>query len=72
MVKGMSKPRPQDFPTAWSYWQARRAWVRRHGGSLFGTFAIAITFGVLSGSAVSLILLVAVAILGTVWARSRP
>ena len=67
----MSKPRPQDFPTAWSYWPARRAWVRRHGGSLFGTLAIAVFFGAVSGSAVALILLVVFAIVGTVWVRSR-
>ncbi len=67
-----TQPQPEDYPTAWSYWQARRAWVRRHGGSLIGTLALAIGFGLLTGSAVVLVVLVVAAVLGTVYARSRP
>jgi hypothetical protein len=67
-----TKPQPEDFPTAWSYWQARRVWVRRHGGSIIGTLAIAVFFGVLSGSATVFIVLSVWAILATAIARSRP
>ncbi|HMD56717.1 MAG TPA: hypothetical protein VKG82_04535 [Solirubrobacteraceae bacterium] len=67
-----SRPYTEDYGTAWSYWQARRAWVRRHGGSLLGTFALAIGFGLLTGSALVLVILVAAALLGTAYARSRP
>ncbi len=66
------RPRPEDYPTAWSYWQARRVWLRRHGGSLIGTLAIAIFFGALTGSAVLLVSLIAFALVGTAYARSRP
>lgn len=67
-----SRPRPEDHPTAWAYWQARRTWVRSHGGSLLGTLAIAVVFGLLTGSAVVLIFLLVVALAGTAYARSRP
>lgn len=68
----MARPRPEDYPTAWSYWQARRVWVRRHGGSLIGTLAIAVLFGALSRSALAFGALVVFAVAATAYARSRP
>ncbi len=47
-----TRPRPQDYPTAWSYWTASRTWKRRTGGSLITTAALALIVGGLSGSAV--------------------
>jgi len=45
----MPYPQP-DYPTAWTYWPARRVWLCRYGGSLIGTLAIAVIFGGLTGS----------------------
>jgi len=67
-----TRPRPQDYLTWWSYHQAKRVWLRRHGGYLWTTLAIAVFFGVLSGSVVLLILLVVFALVMTAYARSRP
>jgi len=47
-----TRPRPEDFPTWWSYHQANRLWHRRTGGSLITTAALALIVGGLSGSAV--------------------
>jgi hypothetical protein len=66
------RPCPEDYPTAWSYWHARRVWIRSHGGSLIGTLAIAVIFGGLTGSPVLLVSLIAFAVVGTIYARSRP
>ena len=52
---------PPFGPTSW----ARHNWLRRHTGSFGSTFAIAVFFGLLSGSAVALFGLVAFAILCT-------
>jgi len=67
-----TRPRPEDYPTAWSYWQARRVWLRGHGCSLVGTLAVAVIFGELNGSPVLLLSLIAFALVGTAYARSRP
>jgi hypothetical protein len=64
-------PRAVDHPTAWSYWQARRAWVKRHGGPLWSVLLIALVIGVLSGNAYVLLILIAVAFLGAAWRRSQ-
>lgn len=48
----MRRPRPEDFPTWWSWHQANRVWKRRTGGSLVTTAALALIVGGLSGSAV--------------------
>lgn len=66
------RPQPEDYKTGAEYRWARKHWIRKHGGSLIGTLAIAIFFGALAGSQVVLFLLVAFAIVGTVIARSRP
>lgn len=66
------RPRPEDFETAAEYRWARKLSIRKHGGSLIGTLAIAVVFGGLTGSIALLLLLVAFAIVGTVIARSRP
>ena len=47
-----TRPRPENFPTAWSYFWASRAWRKRTGGSLITTAALALIVGGLSGSAV--------------------
>jgi hypothetical protein len=67
-----SKPRPDQFPTLCSYLVARHNWLRRHGGSFLGTLAIAVFFGLLTGSTTALFGLVAFAIVCTAIARSRP
>lgn len=66
------KPQPDQFATRAEYAWARKNWKRRHGGSFFGTLAIALFFGALSGSVVVLMMLVALAVVGTLVARSRP
>ncbi len=68
----MPRPDPPDYPTWWAYHQAKRVWLRSHGGSLLGTFAVAIGFGLLTGSAIVLVVLIVAAIVGTMYARSRP
>ena len=30
----IGKPRTEQYPTAWSYFWAKRAWKRAHGGSI--------------------------------------
>ena len=67
-----TRPRPEDYRTRAEYRWARKLWLRAHGGSFIGTLAIALFFGGLSGSATLLWLLVALAVVGTVIARSRP
>jgi uncharacterized membrane protein len=67
-----AKPRPDDYPTRASYRWALRHWKRAHGGSLLAVLAIALVFGGLSGSAVAVVLLVAVAVGGWLYMRSRP
>ncbi len=53
ILVGMStRPRPEDFPTWWSWHQANRLWRSRTGGSLITTAALALIVGGLSGSAV--------------------
>ena len=66
------RPRPEDYKTWAEYRWARKLWIRKHGGSFIGTLLIALFFGGLSGSSVVLYLFVALAIIGTVYARSRP
>ncbi len=66
------RPRPEDYRNRAEWRWARRLWIRRHGGSLIGTLAIAIFFGAWSGSQAALFGLVAFAIVAHVIARSRP
>jgi len=68
----MARPQPEHYPTAWSYWQARRAWLRRHGGSLWPSIAIATFFGLASGSQWALFGLLAFAVGAHMTARRRP
>ncbi len=67
-----TKPRPEEYRTGAEYRWAKRLWLRRHGGYLWTTLAIAIFFGALTASAALLLLLVAFALLATWYARSRP
>jgi hypothetical protein len=66
----VSKPRAEDYPTAWSDWTARRAWLRPRGGSLLPSLGIAIFFGCISGSVVALSALIAFALVMHGMARS--
>jgi hypothetical protein len=47
-----TRPRPEDYPTAWFYFHASRIWRKRTGGSLITTAALALIVGGLSGSGV--------------------
>ena len=66
------RPRPENYRTWAEYRWARKLWIRKHGGSFIGTLAIALFFGGLSGSQTVLFLFIALAIFGTLIARSRP
>jgi len=66
------RPAPEDYATWWRYHVAKRVWLRSHGGSLIGTLALAVGFGLLTGSAVVLVVLIFAALAGTAVARSRP
>ncbi len=57
-----TRPRPEDYPTWWSYHQANRLWRKRTGGSLITTAALALVVGGLSGSAVLAMLTLVVAL----------
>jgi hypothetical protein len=65
-------PQREEYRTRAEYRWAKKLWLRRHGGYLWTTLAIAIFFGALTGSTVLLILLVVFALAGTAYARSRP
>jgi hypothetical protein len=68
----MARPQPDQYRTASEYRWARRVWLRRHGGHLSTTLAIAVFFGALTGSTVLLVLLIVFAIAATTIARRRP
>ncbi len=68
----MPRPQPESYRTRAEYRWARKLWLRRHGGSLFGTLGLACLFGLWTGSVVLFLLLVVFALLGTWYARSRP
>jgi hypothetical protein len=67
-----TRPRPEQHRTGAEYRWAKRLWLRRHGGYLWTTLAIAVFFGALTGSATLLILLIVFAFVMTAYARSRP
>ncbi len=67
-----TKPRPEDYSTRAEYRWARKLWLRRHGGSLWTTLAIAVFFGALTGSTTLLIALIGFALVMTAYVRSRP
>lgn len=58
----MARPQLGDYPTAWSYFHARRAWKRRHGGSMVGNIGVALLAGFITGSPVAVVLFVALAV----------
>jgi hypothetical protein len=68
----MTRPDPRDYPTWWSYHQAKRAWTKTHGGSAGAVLLLAVIFGALTGSTWVLVMLVVVALLGLAYMRSRP
>jgi uncharacterized protein (DUF2062 family) len=67
----MPRPRKIDYPTWWSWRQAHKAWLREHGGRIWTTVLLALVLGALSRSLVGFLVIACVAIVGTVWARSR-
>lgn len=67
-----TKPQKDQYSTRQEYSWANKQWKRSHGGSLLGTLAIAVFFGLITGSQVLLWLLVAFAIAVHLVARSRP
>ncbi len=64
-----TRPRPENYPSAWTYRQARRLWRRRTGGSLITTAALALVVGGLSGNAVLSMLTLAGALGVHMWLR---
>jgi hypothetical protein len=68
----MARPRRIDYPTRWSWRQADTAWLRRHGGRIWTTVLLVLVLGALTRSLVGFLVIAAVAIVGTVLARSRP
>lgn len=67
-----TKPQSESFKTGAEYRWAKKLWLRKHGGYLITTLAIAVLFGGLTGSVVLMVLLVLAALLMTAYARSRP
>jgi hypothetical protein len=68
----MPPPRKTDYPTYWAYRQAKKSWLRRHGGRIWVTVLLALVLGALTRSLVGFLIIVAVATIGTIYARSRP
>jgi hypothetical protein len=68
----MPRPRKVDYPSRWQWTQADKAWLRRHGGAIWTTVLLVIVLGALTGSAAGFAVIAVVAILGTIYARSRP
>jgi TRAP-type C4-dicarboxylate transport system permease large subunit len=64
-----TRPRPEDFPTWWSYRHAARIWKARHGGSLFLNIVVAVIAGGITGSRVAVVLFVVLAVLVTLARR---
>jgi hypothetical protein len=50
----------------------RSRWLRRHGGRIWVTVLLALVLGALTRSLVGFLIIVAVATIGTIYARSRP
>jgi hypothetical protein len=71
MARPDPPPQKADHRTWWSYRQARKAWIRRHGGSAVWPLAIAGFIGLASGNGIVLLVLVAAAVTLTAYARSR-
>ena len=66
------RPRPEDFMTAAEWRWARRDWIRRRGGALWPSLAIATFFALASGSQLILLGLIVFAVAAHMVARSRP
>jgi hypothetical protein len=65
------RPRPENYRTRAEFAWARRNWKRSHGGSLIGTLAIAVFFGLATKSVALLFGLVVFAFVAHMIARSR-
>ncbi len=66
-----TRPRPDQYQTAWSYFWAKRAWKRSHGGSLIVNVAVAAIAGGITGSQVAVIGFIGLAVIVTL-ARREP
>jgi hypothetical protein len=67
----MPRPRKIDYPTYWSWRQADKAWLRRHGGRLWTTALLVPVVGALfTRSLAGFLVIAGVAIVGTIWARN--
>ncbi len=64
-----TRPSPDDYPTAWSYFNAHRAWKRSHGGSMVGNVAVAAIAGGVTGSPVAVVVFIVLAVLVTLARR---
>jgi len=65
-------PRPEDYPTAWSYFHASRLWRKRTGGSLIVNMAAAAIAGGIIGSQVAVVVFIALAVVVTLARRGQP
>jgi hypothetical protein len=65
----MPRPQPESFPSAWSYFWARRRWKQAHGGSLIGNVAVAAIAGGITGSQVAVVVFIVVAVVVTLVRR---
>jgi hypothetical protein len=72
MRRVWAKPRPEDYPNWWQYRQAKRLWLRGHGGPVWMALVVAFFLGALTGSAAGLALVVAVMLAAVWFARSQP
>jgi hypothetical protein len=69
----MPRPRKQDYETYWSWRQANKVWLRSQGGRIWTTVLLVLVVGALfTRSLAGFLIIVGVAVVGTVWARSRP
>ena len=67
-----TRPRPDDYPTAWSYLHASRLWRRRTGGSLIVNVAVAAIAGGITGSQLAVVVFIALAVVVTLARRGQP
>jgi TRAP-type C4-dicarboxylate transport system permease large subunit len=65
-----SRPDPRSYNTGWSYFWAKHAWKREHGGSMIGNVAVAAIAGGITGSQAAVVVFIALAVLVTL-ARRR-
>jgi hypothetical protein len=67
-----TRPRPEDYPTAWSYFHPSRLWRKRTGGSLIVNMAVAAVAGGLAGSQLAVVVFIALAVVVAPARRGQP